>query len=62
MFTIGLWQLLNQKIKMDFYLFFSRSSVQFEEANEDKKFINSKRCIVEPIGGQKPECQQSFLI
>ena len=57
MFTIGLWQLLNRKIKMDFYRFFSHSFVQFE----DKEFINPKRCIREKFGLQKVGVTKVFL-
>ena len=62
MFTIGLWQLLNRKIKMDFYRFFSHSFVRFEEADEDKKFINPKRCIREKFRLQKVGVTKVFLL
>ena len=55
-------QLLSQKIKMDFYRFFSLTFVQFEEADEDKKFINPKRCIREKFHLQKAGVTKVFFL
>ena len=47
---------------MDFYQFFLHSFVQFEEADEDKKFINPKRCIREKFHLQKVGVTKVFLL
>ena len=62
MFTIGLWQLLDQKMKMDFYRFFCAILSNLRMPNEDKKIINPKRCIREKFCLQKVGVTKVFLL
>ena len=52
----------SSKNKNGFLSTFLRSFVQFEEADEDKKFINPKRCIREKFRLQKVGVTKVFLL